>query len=126
MKRLLWFFFMCDVILAISVSATFGAIKLVPSGYATIQEAIDVTIVGDTVLVDEGLYLERIDFTGKDIFVTSQYLFTGDSATSALSPPVGTRRARPARPMLSRTVARRFADAMCRLIAAGNQKRLSG
>jgi parallel beta-helix repeat protein len=72
---------MCDVILAISVAATFGAVKLVPSEYATIQEAIDAAADDDTVLVDEGTYFERIDFSGNDIVVTSQYLFTGDSAT---------------------------------------------
>jgi len=49
----------------------------VPPG--TIQEAINAAHDGDTVLVADGLYNERISFLGKKIIVASQYLIHGDS-----------------------------------------------
>ncbi len=48
-----------------------GAILQVPSEYASIQEAIDASSHGDTVIVAPGLYYERINFNGKNIVVTS-------------------------------------------------------
>ncbi len=50
----------------------------VPNEYATIQAAIDASENGDTVLVQPGEYVECIDFSGKDIFVGSLYLLTGE------------------------------------------------
>lgn len=43
----------------------------VPADAPTIQEAIDVAVDGDTVLVAPGTYVENIDFIGKAITVTS-------------------------------------------------------
>jgi len=48
-----------------------GAVLLVPAEYASIQEAIDSSEHGDTVLVSPGLYFEHINFNGKNITVTS-------------------------------------------------------
>ena len=50
----------------------------VPQDYSSIQEAINVSSNGDTVLVDSGTYYENINFRGKNIVVTSYYGVTGD------------------------------------------------
>ncbi|MCF7810207.1 tandem-95 repeat protein, partial [bacterium] len=50
----------------------------VPDEYGTIQEAIDATEDGDTVMVQPGEYTENIDFTGKEITVSSLYIITND------------------------------------------------
>jgi hypothetical protein len=40
-----------------------------PGAYTTIQSALDASASGDTILVAPGLYLETIDFLGKDVAV---------------------------------------------------------
>lgn len=52
----------------------------VPSMIPTIQEAIDVAQINDTILVSPGVYYENINFLGKQIFVTSNFLFSNDTA----------------------------------------------
>ena len=52
----------------------------VPAEYESIQTAIDSSISGDTVLVTSATYTENINFLGKNIFVTSQYYFSGDTS----------------------------------------------
>jgi len=52
---------------------------LVPDDFATIQDAIDASIDGDSVMVRPGVYVENIDFLGKAIAVTSA---DGPSATT--------------------------------------------
>ncbi len=58
-----------------------GAELLVPTHFPTIQAAINAALDYDTVLVDAGIYSERLDFLGKNIVVTSHYIQTGDSNT---------------------------------------------
>ncbi len=48
------------------------------SPLATIQEGINQAQIGDTVMVDEGAYVETLDFGGAQITVASRYLFDGD------------------------------------------------
>ena len=47
----------------------------VPGEYSTIQSAINAANTGDTVLVAPGTYTENINFLGKNILVTSNYMF---------------------------------------------------
>ena len=50
----------------------------VPEDYSTIQGAINASVNGDTVLVASGMYYENINFHGKNILLTSYYLFNED------------------------------------------------
>jgi|GEM_PF-602662 choice-of-anchor B domain-containing protein len=54
---------------------------LVPTQYATIQSAINAAHDGDTVLVNEGTYLENINFSGKHIIVASNFVHTNNVAS---------------------------------------------
>ena len=54
-----------------------GETLLVPSEYATIQDAIDASGNRDTILVAPGNYPENINFNGKNIVVGSYYLSFG-------------------------------------------------
>jgi hypothetical protein len=56
----------------------FPQIIRVPQDQPTIQAAIDVSSDGDTVVVSSGRYYENIIFRGKNITVTSNYIFTND------------------------------------------------
>ncbi len=58
-------------VIALIVSPAVGVVRDVPSEYGTIQQAIDDSNDGDTVIVHPGLYYERINFNGKNIVVTS-------------------------------------------------------
>ena len=52
----------------------------VPDDYETIQEAVDLSLIGDTIIVRPGVYVENIDFRGIDITLASMYLTTGNQA----------------------------------------------
>lgn len=52
----------------------------VPGDYPTIQQAIDASVNGDSVLVDPGTYVENINFHGKAITVQS----TGSMSTTII------------------------------------------
>jgi len=63
----------CLVWLALGVApASEAATIRVPADAATIQEAINAAVTGDTILVAPGTYLEVIDFGGKAISVRSE------------------------------------------------------
>ena len=61
-------------------TSTRAEVLNVPVDYSTIQEAIDNAVVGDTVLVAPGTYFENINYRGKNITVTSQYILDYDTS----------------------------------------------
>lgn len=48
----------------------------VPLDYPTIQQAINAAQIGDTILVSPGTYTENINFIGKGIVLTSNFIFS--------------------------------------------------
>jgi hypothetical protein len=71
MNKILISFF----VFAISLSSYSATIN-VPGNYSTIQAAINASVNGDTVLVEQGTYFENINFRGKKIVVTSRYFIS--------------------------------------------------
>jgi len=66
-------------VLFVSLFSKINAIVInVPADYSTIQEAINTSINGDTVLVASGTYYENINFRGKNILLSSYYIFNED------------------------------------------------
>ncbi len=63
-------------ILSIFLSAT---IINIPADQPTIQEGINVSVNGDTVLVQPDTYVENINYNGKNITVASLFLTTQDT-----------------------------------------------
>lgn len=51
----------------------------IPGDYPTIQEGINASSDGDTVLVQPGMYVENINFSGHNIVLGSLFLTTGDT-----------------------------------------------
>jgi hypothetical protein len=52
----------------------------IPDDYNTIQEGVDVSVDGDTVLVQSGTYVENINFNGHNIVLGSLFLTTDDTS----------------------------------------------
>jgi len=71
--RLLLFCFICLVPFFVLAN-----VIRVPGNYPTIQQAINASQSGDTVLVDDGVYIENIVFPDYPIVVASQYLMDND------------------------------------------------
>ena len=67
------------IISMLFISICAGNILNVPSHeYSSINSAIEAASTGDTILVAAGMYEEFIDFKGKAILISSNYLFSGD------------------------------------------------
>ena len=60
-------------------STSLAEIIYVPDGFSSIQEAINASNDGDSVIVSPGFYPENINFNGKYITITSRYLIDNDS-----------------------------------------------
>ncbi len=78
MKNLTGFILILAV-LAIAPVASAVVINI-PADYPTIQEGIDASSDGDTVLVQPGAYVENINFNGHNIVLGSLFLTTGDTS----------------------------------------------
>jgi hypothetical protein len=63
---------------ALQTSISKATIINIPADYITIQEGINASSNGDTVLVQPGNYEENINFTGHNITLGSLFLTTGD------------------------------------------------
>ncbi len=61
------------------ISTSYCSIINVPADFETIQTAIDSSANGDTVLVRPGVYLETINYNGRNITVGSLFLTTGNN-----------------------------------------------
>ena len=69
------------VIIALSAIIVCNGVTLqVPLNFDTIQDAIDVSIDGDVVIVSPGTYYEMVNFDGKAITVASLYYTTQDTS----------------------------------------------
>jgi hypothetical protein len=69
-------------ITAVSLFAvsSFATIINIPDDYPTIQQGIDASTDGDTVLVQPGTYVENIYIYGHNIVLGSMFLITGDDS----------------------------------------------
>ncbi len=76
MRKSFIFVMLLTVVAYIPSSAT---IINVPANYPTIQQAIDASSNGDTVLVQPGTYVENINFNGKNVALASNYIYTADT-----------------------------------------------
>jgi len=59
-------------VLLLAQSTVFSATIYVPDDYSKIQDAINVSVNGDTIIVRPGTYMENINFLGKAITVKSE------------------------------------------------------
>jgi hypothetical protein len=74
-------------VISITVSLTIAALVSssatvinIPDDYPTIQQGIDASTDGDTVLVQPGIYVENINFNGHNIVLGSLFLTTRDTS----------------------------------------------
>jgi hypothetical protein len=66
-------------LLIIGIAANSSATIInIPADYPTIQQGIDASADGDTVLVQPGTYVENVNFNGHNIVLGSLFLTTGD------------------------------------------------
>lgn len=75
MKKLLML-----LLIILSSDILSGQIINIPGDYPTIQQGINASSNGDTVLVQPGTYIENINYNGKNITVASLYLIARDTS----------------------------------------------
>lgn len=73
------FYYVCFFMLFIILTNIQAEVLSVPEQYSLIQDAINEASNGDTVLIAQGSYYESINFLGKEITVTSNFIYSNDS-----------------------------------------------
>ncbi|MCP4582622.1 MAG: T9SS type A sorting domain-containing protein [candidate division Zixibacteria bacterium] len=69
------------ILIVVTIAANTAATIIdIPYDYPTIQQGIDASSDGDTVLVQPGTYVESIHFNGYNIVLGSLFLTTGDTS----------------------------------------------
>ena len=69
--------FLCLFILLL-VTPIYSVIINIPQDYDNIQAGINASTESDTIIVQSGTYYENIDFNGKNIVLSSEFLLTGN------------------------------------------------
>jgi hypothetical protein len=57
-----------------------NSLILIPSDFQLIQDAIDDAQEKDTIVMDQGVYVENIDLKGKKLMLASNFIFSKDTA----------------------------------------------
>lgn len=78
MKKILLFPF--AFLLMLLPYKSIGTIITIPTQYSTIQEGINASFPGDTVLVAPGTYYENINLYGKNVVLASEFVLNGNSS----------------------------------------------
>lgn len=66
--------------LLLNVKLSLATVINIPADFITIQEGIDNSTNGDTVLVHPGTYVENLTISGKNIVLASLYFIMGDTS----------------------------------------------
>ncbi len=80
MKSKIFFLFVLVSYCSLLISSIIEIKQDGTGDFETIQQGINASINGDTVLVFPGTYFENIDFSGKNITVTSRYIENQDES----------------------------------------------
>jgi hypothetical protein len=59
---------------------SFADVIVIPINQTSIQNGINAAASGDTLLVEPGIYIENINFNGKNITLGSQFILSGDTS----------------------------------------------
>lgn len=70
--------YMACILIAFVCPLSTANVINIPGDYGTIQQGINASSAGDTVLVQPGTFMENIDFNGHNITVASLYLINQD------------------------------------------------
>ena len=79
------FFMFSATFMILFHSSSNATIIDIPDDYPTIQQGIDASTDGDTVLVQPGTYEENINFNGHNIVLGSLFVTTGDTSFTSLT-----------------------------------------